>query len=136
MQSKSRFLLLLAGLCASGSVMAAGPAVTAVFQVVDPVTDRRTPTLEARLDQKVCLSIDAGLVSVGEHSMQLTVYDGAGNEVGRYMRHRIVSDGSLRRLGCHDFDANHDVVGTWWYVVELDGEPLVSTSIEVRPARD
>jgi len=31
---------------------------------------------------------------------------------------------------------DHDVPGTWWYVVELDDKPLVSTSIEIRPNED
>jgi hypothetical protein len=136
MQSQNLFLLLLAGLCASVNAVAAGPTATAVFQIVDPVTDKRTTVLEARLDQHVCLSINAELVPVGEHSMQVTSYDGLGNEVHKFVRHKIVSDGSLSRVTCFAFEEDHHAAGTWWYVVELDDKPLVSTSIEIRPKRE
>jgi len=133
MQSRKQLLPLLAGLCASISVEAVEPTATAEFQIEDPVTHHRTPALEARLDQYVCLSIQAELVPDGEHSVQLTIYDGLGNEVHRSVNHRTVSDPSLGTTICHAFDEDHDVPGTWWYVVELDDKPLVSTSIEIRP---
>lgn len=136
MRPRNHLLLLMAGLCVSVSALAAGPTATAVFQIRDPETDRRTTAAEARLDQDVCLSINAELVPVGEHSLQLTIYDGVGDEVGEYARHKVVSDGSLRRVICLDYDEDHDAVGTWWYVVELDEKPLISTSIEIRPKGD
>jgi hypothetical protein len=40
------------------------------------------------------------------------------------------------RWFCHGYDDDHDAVGTWWYVVELDREPLISASFEVRPSSD
>lgn len=134
MQPTKQLLLLLAGLCASVSAEAVDPTATAVFQIRDPVTHDLKPALEARLDQFVCLSIKAELVPDGEHSVQLTIYDGLGNEVHKSVNHKIVSDPSLGRTICRGFDEDHDVPGTWWYVVELDDKPLVSTSIEIRPA--
>ena len=92
--------------------------------------------MEARLDQYVCLSIEAELVPDGEHAVQLTIYDGLGNEVHRSTNQRNTSGGRLGRTSCYGFDEDHDAVGTWWYVVELDDEPLISASIEIRPARN
>ena len=132
MQSMKQLLPLLVGLCASVSAEAVGPTASAIFEIKDPVTNRRTPTLEARLDQYVCFSIRAELVPDGEHSIQLTIYDGLGKE-----RHRIVSREGVSSVRhgslCHGFDEDDDAPGTWWYVVELDGEPLISASIEIRP---
>ena len=136
MQSRKQLLLLLAGLCASISAQAVDPTATTEFQIEDPVTHHRKPVLEARLDQYVCLSIQAELVPDGEHSVQLTIYDGLGNEVHKSVNHKTVSDHSLGTTICHGFDENHDVPGTWWYVIELDDKPLVSASIEIRPKDD
>jgi hypothetical protein len=132
MQSRKQLLLLLAGLCASVSAEAVDPTASAEFQIEDPVTHHRTPALEARLDQYVCLSIQAELVPDGEHSVQLTIYDGLGNEVHKFVTHKKVRSASLDTGLCHGFDEDNDAAGTWWYVVELDDKPLVSTSIEIR----
>ena len=133
MQSSKQLLLLLAGLCASVSAEAVEPTATVEFQIEDPVTRHRTPALEARLDQRVCISIQPVLVPDGEHSLQVTIYDGLGNEVHKVVTHKNVPNASLDTLFCHGFDEDNDAVGTWWYVVELDDKPLVSTSIEIRP---
>ena len=133
MRSRKQLLLLLAGLCASLNAEAVGPTATAAFKIEDPVTHRYTPALEARMDQYICLSIEADLVPDGEHSVQMTIYDGVGKEVHKFVTHKNVSYG-LRSGFCHGFDEDDDAVGTWWYVVELDGNPLISTSIEIRPA--
>jgi len=130
-----RLLLLVSGLCASLGIEAASPTATAVFNIEDPVTHEHKPALAARLDQYVCISIHAELVTVGEHSLQMTIYDGVGNEIHRSAHRKIESSPSLNHTSCYGFDEDHDAVGTWWYVAELDGQPLVSASIEIRPAR-
>ena len=78
------------------------------------------------------ISISARLVPDGEHALQLTIYDGEGREVHKSTTHRNASNQSLGRTICSTFDEDYDAPGTWWYVVELDGEPLVSESIEIR----
>jgi len=133
MQATRQILMLLAGLCVGVSAEAAGPTATAQFFIQDPETRKRTPALEARLDQFVCLSISARLVPDGEHALQLTIYDGEGREVHKSTTRNHASGQSLARTVCAGFDEDYDVPGTWWYVVELDGEPLVSESIEIRP---
>ena len=133
MQATKQVLWLLAGMCASLGAEAVGPTVTATFYIEDPVTHKLARALEARLDQYVCLSISAELVPDGEHTLQLTIYDGEGKEVHKSAARRNASSQSLARLICSGFEEDIDAPGTWWYVVELDGEPLVSESIEIRP---
>jgi len=133
MQSRKQVLLFLAVLCVSVCAEAVGPTATAQFFVEDLETHKRTPALEARLDQYVCLSIQARLVPDGEHTLQLTIYDGEGREVHKSAGRINVPNQSLDRTSCTGFDEDYDAAGTWWYVVELDGEPLVSESIEIRP---
>ena len=136
MRSRQQLLFLVVGLCASLGAQASGPTASASFSIQDPVTHKRKPALEARLGQRICVEIEAELVPVGEHSMQLTVYDGLGNEIYRTTSRAIATGPSLGRSSCSNFDEDHDAPGTWWYVVELDGQPLMSTSIEVRPKPD
>jgi hypothetical protein len=133
MQARKQGLLFLTVLCVSVCAEAVGPTATAQFFVQDLETHKRTPALEARLDQYVCLSIEARLVPDGEHTLQLTIYDGEGREVHKSAVRRNATNESLERLTCTGFDEDYDAAGTWWYVVELDGEPLVSESIEIRP---
>ena len=132
MRAKTQLLLLLVGLCASVASEAVGPTATTEFSIRNQSTYKKTLALQARLDQYVCLSIRARLVPDGAHSLQVTIYDGLGNEVRRHATREIVSDASLAYSFCHSFDEENDAPGTWWYVVELDDEPLVSSSIEMR----
>ena len=132
MKATKQVLLFLSGLCLSVSAEAVGPTATAFFSIRDPVTFKLTRALEARLDQYVCISISAKLVPDGEHSVQLTIYDGEGREVHKFTGRKNASNQSLARSFCYGFDKDYDASGTWWYVVELDGEPLVSESIEIR----
>jgi len=133
MQARKSVLLFLAVLCVSASAEAVGPTATVQFYVKDLETQKRTPALEARLDQYVCLSVQARLVPDGEHALQLTIYDGEGREVHKSAIRVNVSSQSLARTTCTGFDEDYDAAGTWWYVVGLDGEPLASESIEIRP---
>ncbi len=133
MKATKQVLLFLSGLCLGASAEAVGPTATALFYMKDPVTDKRTRVTQARLDQYVCISISARLVPDGEHALQLTIYDGEGREVHKSTTRNNASSQSLARTVCSGFDEDYDAPGTWWYVVELDGEPLVSESIEIRP---
>jgi hypothetical protein len=123
-------------MCASVGAEAADPVVTTRFTIRDPVTFRETPALVAHLDQYVCFKIHALLVPEGEHSLQWTIYDGLGNQVSKVVTRDFAAGSSVERGFCHGYDDDHDAVGTWWYVVELDREPLISASFEVRPSSD
>ena len=133
MQLTKKLLVPLSALCASVSADAVSPMTTAEFQIEDPWTHKMTPTLQARLDQRVCLSVHARLVPDGAHTVRLTIYDGLGNEVHKIISRWVVPGEIRGGLLCHGFDVDHDAPGTWWYVVELDDQPLISTSIEIRP---
>jgi hypothetical protein len=134
MKNKQKLLLLAAGLCATISVQAVGPQVTAEFAIKDPKTHKLTPASEARLDQTICLSIRSNLTPEGEHSYQLIIYDGAGKEA-HLARTTITAERQRWAYqSCIAFDEDRVAPGTWWYVGELDGEPLFSESIEMRPA--
>jgi hypothetical protein len=111
MKIRTRALVLLAGFCASISAAAVGPTASVQFLIEDPVTHKHSSAVEARLDE---------------------IYDGVGQEVLRSTTRNSASGRSLGRLICYGPDEDRDVAGTWWYVVELDGEPLISESIEIR----
>ena len=116
----------------SVSAEAVGPTATASFYIEDQETHKKSPAQQARLGQYVCVSIRAMLVPDGAHTMQLTIYDGAGKEIHKAISQVNASNQVLRRLMCYSTDEDHEAAGTWWYVAELDGEPLVSESIEIR----
>ena len=132
MKATKQVLLFLSGLCVSVSAEAVGPTATASFYIEDRETHKQSPALEARLDQYVCLSIRAKLVPDGEHTMQLTIYDGEGKEIHKAISQDRIEPGA-GQAHVYSIDEDHEAAGTWWYVVELDGEPLVSESIEIRP---
>src|SRR4029077_6941000 len=95
MQARKQVLLFLSVLCVSVCAEAVGPTATAQFFVEDLETHKRTPALEARLDQYVCITVQARLVSDGEHTVQMMIYDGEGREVHKSAIRRNVSDQSL-----------------------------------------
>ena len=133
MKATKQVLLFLAGLGVTASAEAVGPTATVAFYTEDRETHKKSPAEQARLGQYVCMSIRARLVPDGDHTMQLTIYDGAGKEIHKAISKVNASNQVLGRLMCYGTDADHEAAGTWWYVVELDGEPLVSESIEIRP---
>jgi len=128
-------LLGASGLLAGFSAQAGGPQVAVEFSIEDLQTHVRTPASAARLDQYVCLRIRATLTQDGDHLFQLVIYDGMGREV-HLSKATVTAIGQRwERNGCYGFNEGRDAPGTWWYVAELDGNPLFSESIEIRPAR-
>ncbi len=134
METKRKFAVLAAGLFVSFAVQAVGPTVSTRFLIHDPITHERTPAMYASLDQMVCLAIGAALTPEGDHSLSLTLYDGLGREADAMRYSVTASSGYWGSLVCLSFNQKRDAPGTWWYVGELDGEPLFSESIEIRPA--
>jgi hypothetical protein len=132
MKATKQVLLFLAGLGVTISAEAVGPTATVAFYIEDRETHKQSPAKQAQLGQYVCMSIRAMLVPDGEHTLQLTIYDGAGKEIHKAISHVNASNQVLRRLSCYGTDEDYEAAGTWWFIVELDGEPLVSESIEVR----
>jgi hypothetical protein len=134
MKNTPRILVLAAGLFVSLSVQAVGPTVSTRFLIQDPVTHENTPAMTAHLDQLVCLAVGAALTPDGDHSLSLTLYDGLGREADA-MRYSVTAvSGFWGTFVCLGFNQKRDAPGTWWYVGELDGEPLFSESIEIGAA--
>jgi hypothetical protein len=134
MNNKRRLLFLAAGSCVSVAAWAVGPQASTRFFVEDQETHQRTFVSTARLDQYVCIQIGATLTTDGDHAFTMTIYDGRGREVD-YWRSAITAEqGSWKRNVCFGYNEERDAPGTWWYVGEIDGEPLFSESIEIRPA--
>lgn len=132
MNNNRRLLVLAAGLCMSFAAGAVGPRVSTRFYIEDQKTHQRTFVSTARLDQFVCIQIAAILTTDGDHAFTMTIYDGMGREVD-FSRSTVTAEqGTWKRYSCFGYNRERDAPGTWWYVGELDGEPLFSESIEIQ----
>ena len=112
---------------------AAAPFATAKFEKKIEGTDKTTPIASARLDDHVCLLIRDVSTTDGDHSLKIVVYDGGGREVHQSVRTITVTDRKWNYMHCPGFNVKRDQPGTWWYVAELDDEPLVSKELIVTP---
>ena len=129
-----KLLQLLAttlGLVASAYAVA--PFATARFEKKIEGTDKTMPITSARLDDHVCIRIRDVSTPDGDHSLKLVIYDGGAREVHQSIHAITVEDGKWSYKLCSDFDPKRDIPGTWWYVAELDDEPLVSKELVVAP---
>lgn len=70
-------------------------------------------------------------VKDGEHSLFFTVYDGNGKQVLNAERIVVAKDNVAGSAVSYGFDPRRDAPGTWWYVVAVDNEIMVSSSIPV-----
>jgi hypothetical protein len=134
MHSK-RFSLLAATLGLSLAVHAVAPFATARFEKRVVGSDKGTPITAARLDDYVCITIRDVSTDNGDHSLRLVIYDGAAREVHQSVRTITVTDGRWAHTLCHSYNKRRDSPGTWWYVAELDDEPLVSKELVVAPVQ-
>ena len=110
---------------------AVAPFATATFGKRIEGTDKTTPISTARLDDHVCIRIRDVSTPDGDHSLKLVIYDGGGREVHQSVRTITVKDGKWGFQLCPGFNTERDLPGTWWYVAELDDEPLVSKELTV-----
>jgi hypothetical protein len=121
-------LILLAS--SPGLLSAADPTGVASFSKQIPGTDRRTVATSATFADKIYfeLVVDA---EDGEHPLLVNIYDGEGREVLNAQSTLSVSKGRGRAGFFYGFKRGRDAPGVWWYVAELDGTVIVSSSIEV-----
>ncbi len=119
------------GLVASAHAVA--PFATAKFEKRIEGTDKTTPIVSARLDDRVCFRIRDVSTPDGDHALKFVIYDGGGREVHQSVHTITAKDGKWAYKLCADFNAERDLPGTWWYVAELDDEPLVSMELVVAP---
>jgi hypothetical protein len=98
----------------------------------DRTTGKEVPIESARLDDTgICLAVNDDFADDGDHVFELRIYDGGGNEA-HISRSTITAEHARwgRRI-CYGFNESHDVAGTWWYVIDLDGEQLLSKELTV-----
>jgi hypothetical protein len=115
--------------------LANAPFATAEFGKIVPKTGKVISTSTARLDDYVCVYVEDSSTPDGDHDFRLTIYDGGGNQVFRSEATVTAKDKKWHRRVCYKFAQDHDRPGTWWYVAELDDEPLVSKDIVVSAAK-
>jgi hypothetical protein len=132
MQPK-RILFVAAALGLTVAANAVAPFATARFEKRIEGTDKATPIASARLDDNVCIVIRDVSTPDGDHILKIVIYDGGGREVHQSIRTITATDGKWGLTLCTGFNQHRDMPGTWWYVVELDDEPLVSKELVVEP---
>lgn len=98
------------------------------FSKRPPFTEDRVRITDATFDDEVCLHIK-GFASDGEHLSEITVFDAAGRETARLIGPVLARGATWRRSFCPAPIKDVDAPGEWWFVVTLDGMPVVSASI-------
>jgi hypothetical protein len=130
------FTLTVAMLGFAVTGAATAPQATGTFVRVDRVTKKWAVIDSAYLGEKdVCFDLESTFTPDGDHVLQVTIYDGGGREV--YQARSTVTARRARwgDRTCVEGDVYRDLAGTWWYVAELDGEPLVERSLKVEALR-
>lgn len=125
-------LMLVASLLGLTAVAVAdAPFATAAFEKEVPNSDERVPITSATFNDFVCFVVTDVSTPDGDHSYRLVIYDGAGNEVHQSVNRVTATDHKWRYATCVTYKKNRDKPGTWWYVAELDDQPLVSKELVV-----
>jgi hypothetical protein len=129
---KSLFAIL--GAVISLAAFADAPFATARIELRDPKTDKAKVITSARFgDRDVCIVIKDVSTEDGDHALRLVIYDGGGREVYQAVSTVTARDRKWVSVTCYGFKSLRDAPGTWWYVAELDDQPLVSTELLVHP---
>jgi hypothetical protein len=127
--------LAMAAVLSMSIAFADAPFATARFAKRDPKTWKDVPITSARIDdQHVCIILRDVSTLDGDHSLSMVIYDGAGREAYRSLGTITAKDKKWAHTICYGFNSDHDVPGTWWYVAELDDQPLVSKELVVARA--
>ena len=127
-------ILVVVGAIVSFAANADAPFAVATFVKLDPKTRKEDPIPSARLDDReVCLVIRDVSTADGDHALRLVIYDGSGREVYQSVSTVTARDRKWKSATCYGFKVGRDAPGTWWYVAELDEQPLVSKELVVHP---
>ena len=131
----TRNLMLIAAALGSGAIaLANAPFATATFEKKVENVAKRIPVTSATMKDWVCFVIKDVSTPDGDHSYKLVVYDGSGAEVHQSINRITAVGGKWSHSSCVGYDEDRDVPGTWWYVAELDDQPLVSKELKVAAA--
>ena len=136
MGMRHRGLLTTALLSFAAASAANAPHATAIFVHFDRVANKEVAIDSAYLgEEDVCFDVEDKFTPDGDHAYQITIYDGGGREVYQ-SRSTVTARGAWWGYRtCYRLNDERDLAGTWWYVAELDDEPLVSESLKVEAAR-
>jgi hypothetical protein len=115
----------------SADVNAVAPFATMAFERRIEGSDETTPITSATLNDHVCVRLRDVSTPDGDHSLKLVIYDGGGREIYQGVATITAKQGKWGRMVCIGFNEQRDLPGTWWYVAELDDEPLVSKELVV-----
>jgi len=110
---------------------AVAPFATIAFEKRVEGTDKTTPITSASLNDHVCVRLRDVSTPDGDHSLRLVIYDGGAREVYQSVSTVTAKEEKWARTICYGFNRLRDMPGTWWYVAELDDEPLVSKELVV-----
>jgi hypothetical protein len=132
---RKQVVLAATALALAVATFASAPFATASFQKRDDKTGKTVPIIAANLNDDVCIDIRDVSTPDGDHSLRMVIYDGAANEVYQSISTITAAERKWGRYICYGFNENHDRPGTWWYVAELDNDPLFDKQIQVGPAK-
>ena len=125
-------LFAMAALALAHAATADDVTTEARFVKWDRPSDKEIPIESARLnDSGICLVINDDFAADGDHVYELRIYDGGGNEAYSSRSTITAVHAHWGRKTCYGFNESHDVAGTWWYVIDLDGEQLLSKELTV-----
>lgn len=128
-------LLMITALGFAAVTLADAPFATATFERKLENSDKRERITSATMDDWVCFAIKDVSTSDGDHSYKLVVYDGGGSEVHQSVNRITAVNNHWSFVTCIAFEKNRDKPGTWWYVAELDDQPLISKELAVAPGK-
>ena len=116
--------------CLPNALFAASPSGFGSFSKYVPGTDKQVPIDSATIADNVVFHAQI-TAEDGEHKLTFNVYDGNGREVMTAETVLVVRGGRGARAMSYGFDRVRDVPGVWWYVAALDGQVVVSNSLQV-----
>jgi hypothetical protein len=132
MRTYKIFALVCLLACMPGVIFAASATATARFLVQVPGTDREIPVTSATISDLVWFRVQFN-IDDGEHSLQISIYDGKGKQVYDAESTLVAEKGKANNGTAYGYKADHDAPGIWWYVAAVDGKVLVSSSLKVNP---
>lgn len=116
-------------------VFADAPFATASFEREVAGLEKRVPISTATLDDMVCFVVNDMSTPSGDHTYHLVIYDGGGIEVHQSTNRITARDNKWGFVTCYGYQERRDKPGTWWYVAELDDQPLISKELTVAAGR-
>ena len=123
------FLVLLSAASVAHAIEVKGQGY---FEKLITGSQKTVPATQASLADKVSYTFLL-TTSSGEHPLLIVIYDGSGREVFKSQSTITVRTGPAGRSITYGYDRVRDAPGTWWYVVHLDSQVVLSNSIEVVP---